>query len=185
MTEAFIGRDVRTVEPLDGSDPQIGQWLWAMQEARRGLLEAVEGIGAEQLDWRGPSGADNSIGSLLYHVALIEASWLYDDIFMREYPEDIIALFPLDHRTTDGRLMHVPDLPLTEHLQRLSFVRGRFLELVGAMAPEEWRRVRAPEGEDYAVSPAWVVYHLVEHEAGHLFELRAGKRRWRELRGPG
>lgn len=184
MTDAFIGKDIRTVEPHAGSDPEIGRWLWAMQEARRGLLEEVEVIDDEQLDWRGPSGADNSIGSLLYHVALIETSWLYDDIFMGPYPEDIVALFPLDHRTPDGRLMHVPGMPLDEHLQRLSFVRDRFLELMSNMDPDDWRRVRAPEGEDYAVSPAWVVYHLVEHEAGHLFEVRASKRRWRESRGP-
>src|SRR5690606_11753087 len=139
----------------------------------------VEGIDDEQLDWRGPSGADNSIGSLLYHVALIETSWLYDDIFMSRYPEDIIAMFPLNHRTPTGQLMHVPAIPLADHLRRLSFVRSRFLELLGDMDPTEWHRVRAPEGEDYAVSPAWVVYHLVEHEAGHLFEVRAIKRRWR------
>lgn len=37
-----------------------------------------------------------------------------------------------------------------------------------------------PEGADYACSPAWVVFHVVEHEAGHSFQIREIKRRWSE-----
>lgn len=181
--EVFEGRDVRTVEPQPGSHPEVGRWLWAMQEARRGLVEEVEGLDQDVLDWRGPAGEDNSIGTLLYHVALIETSWLFDDILMRPYPQDIVDAFPHHHRTPDGRLTHVPGVPASEHLRRLAFVRQRFLDLIGPMSLDEWNRVRAPDGEDYAVSPAWVVYHLVEHEAGHLFEVRAIKRRWRSTRG--
>lgn len=183
MSEEFSGREVRTVKSHPGAHPEVGRWLWGMEEARRGLLESVEGLDPELLDWRGPGGDDNSIGSLLYHIALIETSWLYDDILMRPYPEDISALFPHTHRTRDGRLTHVPDVALDEHLERLGRVRRRFIDLIGPMDPDEWNRVRAPDGEGYAVSPAWVVYHLVEHEAGHLFEVRAIVRRWRGTRG--
>ncbi len=182
-SQAFEGRDVRTVEPHAGAQPEVGRWLWAMEEARRGLVEEVEDLDSGLLDWRGPSGDDNSIGSLLYHIALIETSWLFDDILMQPYPQDIVDAFPHHHRTADGRLTHVPGVPAREHLRRLVLVRRRFLDLIGPMSLEEWDRVRAPEGEGYAVSPAWVVYHLVEHEAGHLFEVRAIKRRWRSARG--
>ncbi|HLV11825.1 MAG TPA: DinB family protein [Trueperaceae bacterium] len=178
MSETFAGREVRTVQPHPGADNEVGRWLWAMEEVRRGLEGEVAGLDRDRLDWRGHSGDDNSIGSLLYHIALIETSWLFEDILMRPYPEDLIALFPHDHRTRDGKLTHVPGVPVSEHLERLRFVRRRFVDLLGPMSRDEWDRVRAPEGVDYAVSPAWVVFHLVEHEAGHLFEIRAINRRW-------
>ncbi len=171
------------MEPLLGSHSEVGRWLWAMQEVRGGLIDEVEDLAPELLDWRGPSGDDNSIGSLLYHIALIETSWLFDDILMQPYPDDVLAYLPHDHRTPDGRLTHVPGMPMAEHLERLRFVRQRFLDLIGPMGKDEWHRVRAPAGVDYACSPAWVVFHLVEHEAGHLFEVRAIKRRWRSSRG--
>src|SRR5690606_11586373 len=113
------------------------------------------------LDWRGPSGSDNSIGSLLYHLALVEMSWLYEDMLLAEPPADIAALFPVAHRAADGTLAHVPGVELSEHLRRLEVARDRFLELMTPMTLTDWHTVREPPGTDYASSPAWVVYHLV------------------------
>lgn len=168
--------------PIDEAAPEVAPWLWAMEEARRGLVSTVADLDQAALDWRGPSGADNSIGSLLYHVALIEMSWLYDDIFLREPPEDIASLFQHNHRDREGRLTHVPGVPLEEHLQRLDSTRARFLEMLVPMSASDWHTVREPPGTDYACSPAWVAYHLVEHEAGHLFQVREIKRRWLDAR---
>lgn len=172
-------RTLLTVTPDPGADAEVGPWLWAMEQTRRGLLDTVEGLEQGALDWRGQGGSDNSIGSLLYHVALIEMSWLYDDVLLVSPPEDIAALFPHDHRTSDGRLAVIAGAPLAEHLERLAVTRARFLELMTPLTPVDWHTVREPRGEDYACSPAWVVFHLVEHEAGHLFQVREIKRRWR------
>ena len=170
-------REELTVTPLASATPEVGHWLWAMEEARRGLLRTITGLDQDALDWRGRDGSDNSIGSLLYHVALVEMSWLYDDILLTNPPGDVAALLPYDHRTADGRLAVVAGVPLAEHLERLAHTRAMFLELMTPMTLEDWHTVREPDGEDYACSPAWVVYHLVEHEAGHLFQIREVKRR--------
>ena len=52
-----------------------------------------------------------------------------------------------------------------------------FLDHVRRMDLTEYRRVRAPEGEHYEVTPEWVVYHLVEHEIGHAYQMRSLERR--------
>ena len=176
-------RELKAMTPLPGSDPLVSSWLWGMEETRRGLLECVRDLDQSQLDWRGPADTDNSIGSLLYHVALIEMSWLYEDLLLAEPPAEVAERFPLDHRTPDGRLAHVEGVPLDEHLDRLAFTRRRFIAEVGPITLSDWNAVREPPDVDYAVSPAWIVFHLVEHEAGHLFEVRAVKRRWREAGG--
>ena len=65
------------VVPMDGYPSDIGRWLWPLEDARRITHRAVAGLDVATLDWRGPDGRENSIGSLLYHVALVEMSWLF------------------------------------------------------------------------------------------------------------
>ena len=51
----------------------------------------------------------------------------------------------------------------------MSAVRGRLVERVGALPPEEFNRVHSLP--DYDVNPEWVLNHLVQHEAEHRAEI--------------
>ena len=42
----------------------IGGWLWAMRQARKRTLYLVEDLDEDILDWQGPDGRENSIGTL-------------------------------------------------------------------------------------------------------------------------
>ncbi len=77
---------VRTlaVAALEGYVPEIGRWMWAMNAVRRRTLRLVEGGDQRTLDWEGPDGRENAIGSLLYHIALVEMGWLYGDVMQRD-----------------------------------------------------------------------------------------------------
>lgn len=170
-----------------GAVPEIGVWLWGMQEVRAGLLDALNrveqaGFGQWFLEWRGLDGDDNSVASLAYHVAHIEMDWLYSDMLMTPYPDDILELVPLGARDEQGRLPHITGLGFSELRERLNRTRQRFLDVVSGLTLEEWGRVREPAGEDYAVTPAWIVFHLLEHESGHYFEIRRMARKWLEAR---
>ncbi len=189
MTEAAKRpeRRLHTAGNHHGALPEIGTWLWGMKEARRGLLRTLErieaaGFGQEFLDWRGIDGKDNSVGTVLYHVAGVEMGWLYFDLLMTALPDDVKERFPEEDRAEDGNLRHFPGETLDQHRDRLAWTRQRFLESVSALSLEEWHELRSPEGEDYAATPAWIVFHLLEHEAGHLYEIRRVVRKWLESR---
>lgn len=177
MADPTEARTLHAMEAFPGAHPEIGPWLWAMEEVRRGLLQDVAGLDQAALDWRGPNGDENAIGALLYHIAVVEMSWLYEDVLLEEVPEDIARLFPHDHRQEDGTLSQVVGEPLEAQLQRLDLCRRRFLERMRGMSLEDWHSRRAPPGTDYLVTPAWAVFHLVEHEAGHVFQIRSMIRR--------
>lgn len=177
-------RELKIVIPVPDAAPEIARWLWAMEETRRGLLRAVDALDQRTLDWRGLSGTDNSIGSLLYHVALVEMSWLYEDLLLEPRPRDISELFPATDRAADGRLLQVVGESLERHTERLQLTRSHFLERMIGMTAADWDTVREPPGVTYTCSPAWVVFHLVEHEAGHLFQVREITRRWRDATRP-
>ena len=164
------------VRPLGGYPADIGRWLWALEDARRITCRAVDGLDLAALDWRGVDGSENSIGSLLYHVAGVEMGWLFIDVLGRALPPEVEADLPFE-AWTDGRLTHVGGVALEEHLGRLDRTRRVFLDHVRRMDVAEFRRVRAPENEDDEVTPEWVVYHLVEHEIGHAYQMRSLARR--------
>lgn len=148
---------------LDGYVPEIGRWLWALEDVRRVLKNQLTGISQPELDTR-PPGA-NSVGSLLYHIAAIEADWLYTEVLQTAPPAELVALFPHDVRADDGRLCQVSGETPEQHLARLDAVRTALLMHFKSVTLSDWRAPR--HLPDYDVTPEWVVYHLVEHEAHH------------------
>jgi hypothetical protein len=67
-------------------------------------------------------------------------------------------------------LVQITGETLKQHFARLDYVRGLLLATFRGMAPEDFRRARSlPE---YDVTPEWVLYHLLEHEAGHLTQIK-------------
>lgn len=163
----FPGDDL-SVEPLPAAAPAVGRSLWMLQAARartlRLLEEAPPALLRARLDWR-PSPDADSIAALLYHLAAIEASWLYEDVLEQSLPPEIEALFPYDVRNAQGMLTNVAGMPLEAHLERLETCRAALLEVYRAMSPEEFTRPRRLER--YTVTPEWVIFHLLHHEAQH------------------
>lgn len=163
--------DQRVIQPLQASHPELGRWLWAMEDTRRRTLESVAGVTQEELDWT-PAGLANSIGTLLYHTALIETDYLCIDILgMDDYLSDLKALLPWSDRDEAGELIVVTGLPLEDHLDRLATVRSRFLEYVSALTAEQMEAPRALPDWGYAITPAWTLHHLMQHEAEHRGEI--------------
>ena len=170
-------RETLAVKPPEGYPPEIGVWLWAMAETRKKTKVYVEGIDQNIVDWAGPEGNENSIGTLLYHLANVEMGWLHFDTLEQpeRFPEEDFPFEPF----TEGRITPVLGISLDDHLARLDRSRAIFLERIKEISLPDWSRLRSPEGEDYEVSPTWMVFHLVEHEAGHAAQIGVMKKRAR------
>ncbi len=165
--------DQRAIQPLPASHPELGRWLWALEDTRGRTLEAVEGVTPEELDWT-PAGLANSIGTLLYHTALIETDYLCIDIMGKDaYLPDLKALLPWPDRDEAGELIVVTGISLEDHLDRLATVRARLLERVSTLTAEQMETPRAFPDWGYAITPAWTLHHLMQHEAEHRGEMGA------------
>ncbi len=156
----------RVITPLPASHPELGRWLWALEDTRARTKAAVTGLDRAALDWTGP-GVENAIGSLLYHLALIEFDYLYADILSEDYPEDGETLLPHPDRDADGNLSIVQGVSLADHLARLDEVRRQLLERVSVLSAEQLTTVRPLADPGYVISPAWTLHHLMQHEAEH------------------
>jgi hypothetical protein len=102
----MVSRRRNIVEYNLSQEPFIAPWLWAMQDSRLRTLEELEGLSPAWIDWA-PSGEESSIGTILYHLADIEADWLYSEVLEQELPPEVGALFPYPTRDEHGQLTQV------------------------------------------------------------------------------
>ncbi|OWR28910.1 damage-inducible protein DinB [Saccharibacillus sp. O23] len=154
------------IRALPGYPEEIGRMLWMMEDVRRELLEKLEGITQQELD--APQGENKTtVGALLYHIADVETSWLHFDMFGRkDLDPEIESWFAAPTRDEQGEIWCPPGESLERHLERLAAVRRDFLDKLRSIDAEDWRTYRLLPDE-YEVTPEWIVYHLIEHEAHH------------------
>lgn len=161
-----MAKETLVVGVSAGYDPEVGAALWRLEDARDRTLRVLKEVPAEAVD---AESGGNSIGTILYHLALIEADWLFSEILEREIPSELAALLPADDRDHAGILTTVRGQTMEEHLSRLATVRKALLQEMRAVSDEDFHRPRRLPS--YDVSPAWVLHHLPQHEAEHRGEI--------------
>ena len=166
----MASRKKNIVDTHLSKEPEIGQWLWALQDTRQRTMEELDSVSLAMIDWL-PADNESSIGTILYHIADIEADWLYVEVLEQPLPSMVAALFPYATRDAHGHLTQVQGLSLEDHLKGLETVRGWLLDVFQQMDLLEFRRVRSLP--DYDVTPEWVLYHLMQHEAEHRSQIGA------------
>ena len=167
MTE----RVQRIIVPARATTPEIGKWLWALEDTRARTKRMIEGITRAELDTL-PEGLDNTIGTLLYHIAIIEADYLSIDVMgYDDYLPELKPILPLPVRTEDDRLSVMMGVSLDEHLRRFDIVRQRLIDLFAEMTPEAVVQPRDLPDWGYEISPEWTLYHLTQHEGEHRGEI--------------
>jgi uncharacterized damage-inducible protein DinB len=158
----------RINQQLPARQTEIGRALWRLEEARGRTLQRLEGLDPTLLDWAAPE-TGNSIGCILYHIAAIEADYLYSDMLEQPFPQDVIDRFPYEVREENGRLTPMRGHELEWYLTRLTDVRQRLLDALGAIDLADYQRVRQLDYAD--ITPEWTLHHLMQHEAEHRGEL--------------
>lgn len=158
--------EILEVTKFSGYPPEIGAALWQLEDTRRRTLGVLKDIPNEYVDY---DVQGNTIGTILYHIAVIEMDWLFVEILNEPIPDEVTQLFPEDVRDQEGHLTPVKALTLEQHLSRLSEIRKILKEKLQGMTVDEFYRKRIfPQ---YEVSPEWVMHHLSQHEAEHRGEI--------------
>ncbi len=158
------------IEVVEGCEPEIGRLVWLLEVARQRLLERLEGVDHSILDFQLPG--ENSIGTLLYHIAAIEADWLYAEVLEgAAFPPEVAELLPFEVRDEEGRLTVVNGRSLDQHLHVLERIRHYLLKAFQQMDMTDFRRVR--HFEHYSCTPEWVLHHPIQHETEHRGQMMA------------
>jgi uncharacterized damage-inducible protein DinB len=156
-------RRLNLVTPPTGYPAAVARLVWMIEDTRQRTLETLEEMDPAWIDWTPPIG--ESIGTVLYHLAVIEADWTYVEILEQPFPPELDALLAYPDRHQDGRLYGVTGEPAAVHLDRLAQVRVMLLAALRGLDETELHRVR--KLPYYDVTPEWVIHHLMQHEAEH------------------
>jgi uncharacterized damage-inducible protein DinB len=153
----------------------VARFLWQMDAQRRSLIADTRGLSAADLAWQ-PAPGMNTIGMLLAHIAYSESHMTQIGLEFKA-TSDTRAVIGIDD-TEEG-------MPLPEGAPPSAALAGRELPWFDAMlerARAETHRVAKtlteadldrvirrtpPDGTIREFNVAWVLYHLLEHEAGH------------------
>ena len=154
----------------------VARFLWQIDEQRRRLLEDTRGLTTAELEWQ-PAPGMNTIGMLLAHIAFAEThlaqvglagevtGHAHDVIGISEEDEGLPlapgappapALAGKDLAFFDAALMKA-----REHTRAIARTLGDDDLLVDVVRPPR------PDGTQRVFNKGWVLYHILEHEAGH------------------
>ena len=162
-----------TVEPVPDCHPDIGLWLAILDSAREGTQFALRDLRDAELD-QAPAIGINTIGTLLYHIALTDLVWIFDNMLQMKYPADVARLFPYPIRDHEGRLSVVSGWDLDTHQQRLRTARQTVHEVFKSMTVDSFRQIMRLT-QDFGtieMTPEAVARHLTLHETEHLGEIK-------------
>jgi len=174
MTESYQ----RILSPAAGfASAEIGSFLAQLDDQNRRLAEDTRGISPAELQWQ-PEPGTNTIGMLLAHIAIVEGHWLSVAAQAPFECEKVIGIGVDD----DGMPIPAGGLPPATLANRdlayfddlLARARAHTRSLTRRWTDAELdRRVQRTrkDGNTWTFNVRWVLYHVLEHEAGHYGQI--------------
>ena len=171
----------RLIQPVDGfQSMEAASFVAQLDDQSRRLRENLEGITPEELQWQ-PAPGMNTIGMLLAHLAVVEVHWMN---------VGVLGLEPGRASETLGVEENADGIPLAEDATPPSELGGKPFEWYqqleqsaraytydtlkpltddGMVAVTE----RLVKTRDLRVrhNARWVLYHVLEHYAGHFGQI--------------
>ena len=156
---------VITLDREDELSPRVALLYSMMEKVRGRLFSRIESLSDVDIDYSPHGRSIETIGTLLFHIAAVEWSWIFEDIGGKEMDyEKWKQAFPLreDIDQLTGQRVEF-------YFDRLNEVRQEVREWLKGIDDEELDRLIDLGHAE--VSIEWVLFHLIEHEAMHIGQI--------------
>lgn len=171
-----MGPELYNVTPLPDFPPGIGRYLAMLDDVSTRVRKYVDGLTIDQIDWY-PNSRCESIGTILFHIAAVERSWIGEDIFRKPMSED-------EWKEAFALRIDIPQVngkELQFYLDVLQRTREETKESLKALTDADLSREVTPldaedGNSDKRFTIEWILYHIVEHEAHHKGQIALMKR---------
>jgi uncharacterized damage-inducible protein DinB len=184
--------DRATIEPLAGFQSREAASFIAQLDDQSGrLARATRDLTPEELGWQ-PRPGMNTIGMLLTHLAIVEVWWT---AFATDYDPEAFERtlgigadddgMPLAEDGTPPAGLQGKDLAYYDALleRARTFVKEQLATLSEAAMEGERERTRA-DGTKRVITTRWILYHILEHFAGHFGQILLLRHLYRVERVP-
>ena len=168
----------RLIEAPPGiPSPEIGSFVSQLDDQNLLLTEDTRGATIEELAWQ-PRAGTNTIGMLLAHIAIVEVFWICRAAAIEPECQTVLGIGVDDDGMPippDGRppaTLMGKDLAFYDHLlaRARAFTYGWANKWTAADLDRRFQRTYA-NGKTYEMNVRWVLYHILEHEAGHYGQI--------------
>lgn len=131
----------------------LEQLFFNYSDVRREMVDGIKNLTHEQLHWK-PDGYQNSIASLLVHIAEAEYWWIY--CVAQDHQDEHEEDFGQDKQTLPEILALLEEW----HEKTTSFMRTFTVDQFEKVSYYlHWRKADVTLG--------WLLWHVVEHQARH------------------
>lgn len=176
-----------TLEPAPGmKSRQVGLFFAQLEDVRRKLLDDTRGLTVDELEWQ-PAPGMNTIGMLLAHIALVEVGWIgaaalgLDFFKINELPVSFAdSGIPLAPGAPPAAALHGKDLAFYDDV--LKRARAFTQQALAGLTEEDLARMRSRirrDGTEVHYNVGWAIHHVLEHEAGHAYQINLLRHHYR------
>ncbi|MEO5685445.1 MAG: DinB family protein [Chitinophagaceae bacterium] len=167
-------RSLFLIGDLPGFTPQIGRLVSMLNYVRHTTFSTIEGLTVRELDYL-CNPEDNSIGSLLLHIAATELSYQSVTFHNRALSSEEKRAWEAAFTLGDKASIEIAGQDLNYYLSRLTQVRTITLEQL-ALRDDKWLAQQTAFGNDYQVNNYFKWFHVLSHELNHRGQIRMLKR---------
>jgi uncharacterized damage-inducible protein DinB len=171
----------------------VASFLAQLDELTERLTEDVRNLDVGALEWQ-PAPGMNTIGMLLAHIAIVEVFWTQvGPLGLSTFESESVLGIGIDD---DGMPMPAGGAPpaglagksIATFNDLLARARAYSRRAIAVLADGDLDRVISRTRRDGSVHETdmrWILYHMVEHFAGHYGQINVLQHLHRETRVPG
>ena len=147
--------------------PKVATWYAIMMNSREYLIEIIEGLDEEALDFTPNEEKIETIGTLLMHIAAVEWSWIFEDIDGMEMDFERFKYgFSL---RTNVNIPQIKGKSKQFYLDELKDVREKVYNRLCHLKDGELEKMVGSDKEKYTIE--WILFHIAEHEMMHIGQI--------------
>lgn len=152
--------------------PKVSYWYSMLQEVRERLLNIIDYLNDEMLDFTPDERNFETIGTLLLHIAAIEWSWVFEDIDGLEMDyEKFKHAFAL---RSDVDIPQLKGKNKQFYLNQLKEVREKVFQRLTKFSDEDLDKIVESNADKFSIE--WILFHIFEHETMHMGQILLLKR---------
>jgi len=165
--------------PADVRSHEAGSFLAQLDDQTERLTEDTRALTPAALAWQ-PAPGLNTIGMLLAHIAIVEVFWTQvGPLRLTAYEcESVLGIgvdddgMPLSEGGLPPAGLAGKDLAFFDDLlaRARRYSRRAIAALTDADMAAEIHRTRR-DGSAHDTNMRWILYHMVEHTAGHYYQI--------------
>lgn len=167
------------IPPSDFRSREAGSFIAQLDDQSERLIKDTRALTPAALEWQ-PAPGINTIGMLLAHIAIVEVFWTQvGPLRLSEYEtESVLGInidddgMPLPEDGLPPAVLKGKDIAFYDDLlaRARAYSRPALAALTDDDVASEFRRTRR-DGTVQETNVRWILYHMVEHQAGHYGQI--------------